>query len=333
MNDPAAVNMAAMLGALDTGTFLGLPRRAGIAFPDIVVIGAPCVTPYPRVGAYCASAPTVVRQASATYSSSTHHMNFDLGGPTLPDGVVAVDDGDIAWSLDDASGNRDRLRAACAAALDAGAVPIVLGGDDSTPIPVMQAYAGHGPITIVQIDAHIDWRDEVGGERWGLSSTMRRCSEMDHVGQMILVGQRGSGSARPSDVADAIDRGVTFISAQHVARNGVAAAIAAIPEGGSTFITIDVDGLDPSLVPGVIGPEPGGLSYYDVIEIIDGAAAKSRLVGFAVVEFMPERDVNGIGALTVFRLAAHAMGRIGQQVSGDKRAAALQNNSQRTEHS
>ena len=62
--------------------------------------------------------------------------------------------------------------------LAAGAVPMVLGGDDSIPIPVLQAYADRGPVTVVQIDAHIDWRDEVKGERWGLSSTMRRASEM-----------------------------------------------------------------------------------------------------------------------------------------------------------
>jgi agmatinase len=55
------------------------------------------------------------------------------------------------------------------------------------------------------------------------------------------------------------------------------------------------------------------LSYYDVVAIIDGAAARSRIVGFDAVEFMPERDVNGLGALTVFRLTAHALGRIARQ--------------------
>ena len=69
----------------------------------------------------------------------------------------------------------------------------------------------------------------------------------------------------------------------------------------------------PSLVPGVIGPEPGGLTYFQAIEIIDGVADRATIVGFDVVEFVPERDVNGIGALTTFRLAAHAIGRISRQ--------------------
>jgi agmatinase len=190
---------------------------------------------------------------------------------------------------------------------------VVLGGDDSIPIPVLQAYADLGPVTVVQIDAHIDWRDEVKGERWGLSSTMRRASEMPHIGEMIQVGRRGVGSARPADLAAAEERGVHFFSARDVHRGGIEHVLRNVPGGGNVFITVDVDGLDPSLVPGVIGPEPGGLTYFQAIEIIDGVAERARIVGFDVVEFVPERDVNGIGALTTFRLAAHAIGRISRQ--------------------
>jgi agmatinase len=81
-------------------------------------------------------------------------------------------------------------------------------------------------------------------------------------------------------------------------------------------VTIDVDGLDPTVMPGVIGPEPGGLSYFHAIEIIDAVAERSRVVGFDIVEFVPERDVNALGALTAFRLTAHALGRIARQVLG-----------------
>ena len=105
--------------------------------------------------------------------------------------------------------------------LDAGAVPILLGGDDSLPIPMLEAYAGRGRFTILQIDAHIDWRDEVQGERLGLSSGMRRASEMAHIERIIQVGQRGIGSARPSDLADARDWGVTFFPARGVAQAGI----------------------------------------------------------------------------------------------------------------
>jgi agmatinase len=78
---------------------------------------------------------------------------------------------------------------------------------------MLQALEGQGPLTILQIDAHIDWRREVEGERWGLSSTMRRASEMAHVERIIQVGQRGMGSARPADMEDALRWGVHFIPA------------------------------------------------------------------------------------------------------------------------
>ncbi len=101
-----------------------------------------------------------------------------------------------------------RLRSARCSIADA--VPIVLGGDDSIPIPVLAAYEGRGPITVLQVDAHLDFRDEVAGVRNGYSSPMRRASEMEHVDDLFQVGLRGVGSARARDVADARARGNTL---------------------------------------------------------------------------------------------------------------------------
>ncbi|MGZ4679093.1 MAG: arginase family protein [Ilumatobacteraceae bacterium] len=310
-------NLGSMFDADDSGTFLGLPSATldDLRGADVVVMGAPCATPYPSVGPYCKDAPAAIRAASAAYSRTREHHNFDLGGPLLVDGTSAVDIGDVPWDDSAHEANRAAIRHACEVVLAAGAVPIVLGGDDSIPIPVMQAYTDR-PITIVQIDAHIDWRDEVRGERWGLSSTMRRASEMAQVETMIQVGQRGVGSARPADLAAAREHGVHFISARDVHGGGVAQVLHHVPKGGDVFITIDVDGFDPMVVPGVLAPEPGGLTYFQAIELIDGVADRARIAGFDVVEFVPDRDVNGLGALTTFRLTAHAIGRIARQRKG-----------------
>jgi agmatinase len=302
----------------DSGTFMGVPAAAlgDLDDVDVAIIGAPCATPYGSIGPYSKDAPAAIRSASKPYSRNRHHHNFDLDGEALGSAARVVDLGDVEWSATDFEANRSRIREACAAVLNAGAVPVVFGGDDSIPIPVVQAYADRGPLTIVQIDAHIDWRDEVQGERWGLSSTMRRSSELAHVGEMIQIGQRGVGSARPSDVADAKARGVHLFSAHEVHRNGVAAAVERVPRGGNVLITIDADGLDPAVIPAVLAREPGGLSYFEAIEIIDGVAARATIAGFDIVEVVPDVDVSGIGALTAFRLAAHAIGRIaGQRAS------------------
>ena len=308
-------NLSSMFGGGDSGTFLGLPSATihELQGADVVVIGAPCATPYSSVGPYCKDAPAAIRLAASAFSGIRHHHNFDLGGPILSPDTVAVDVGDVPWDDSEHDANRAAIRAVCEAVLAAGAVPVVFGGDDSIPIPVLQAYADHGPVTVVQIDAHIDWRDEVGGERWGLSSTMRRASEMTHIGEIIQIGQRGVGSARPADLAAANARGVHFRSAHEVHRQGVSDIIERVPDGGNVVITVDLDGLDPSIVPGVLAPEPGGLTYFEAIEIIDSVADRARIVGFDAVEFVPDRDVNGIGARTAFRLAAHAIGRIARQ--------------------
>ena len=308
--------LAEMFGAGSEGTFLGLPRARdlGRVQADIVLIGAAGCTPYPSVGFYCAGGPGAIRAASAAYGAALAHMNFDLGGAVLPEGVVAVDAGDLPQEEADAAGNRGRIFGAVSQVLDRGAVPVLVGGDDSLPIPMLEAFGARGrEFVILQIDAHIDWRDEVQGERLGLSSTMRRASEMGHVVGIIQVGQRGIGSARVSDVEDALRWGVEFVPAGEVARGGVGRAIDLVPEGAEVIICLDVDALDPSVMPAVIGRTAGGLSYWQVLELIAGVAEKARIAGLDMVELMPERDVDGQGALMAAQLLAGVLGVIARQ--------------------
>ena len=308
--------LGTMFGAAPAETFMGLPACADPArlSARIALIGADGCTPYPSVGFYCAGGPRAIRAAGAAYAANLGHMNFDLGGPVFPAGIAAVDLGDLPMAEGDAAGNRARLQSTVAAVLDRGAVPFLLGGDDSLPIPMLQAFAGRGrDLTILQIDAHIDWRDEVGGERLGLSSTMRRASEMGHVGRIIQVGQRGIGSARPGDVADALARGVTFVSAGAVARDGVAPVVDLVPAGADVVICLDLDALDPSVMPAVIGRTAGGLTYWQVLDLIAGVAGRARIAAFDMVEFMPARDIDGQGAALAAQLLAAVMGIVARQ--------------------
>lgn len=314
--------LGAMFGAGDVAGFMGLPeaRLEDLRAAQVVILGAPGCTPYPTVGFYCAGGPAAIRAGGAAYAANLAHMNFDLGAPVLPHGAQVVDAGDLALDDRDGAANRDRLRAAVAQILAIGAVPVLIGGDDSLPIPMLQALeagvAGGGPLTILQIDAHIDWRDEVGGERWGLSSTMRRASEMGHVARIVQVGSRGIGSARPGDYQAALDAGVTFVPAREVAESGIARALSLIPEGARVVICLDVDALDPAIMPAVIGRTAGGLSYWQVFELIAGVAAKARIVAFDMVEFMPDRDIDGQGALVAAQLLAGTIGILARQEAG-----------------
>jgi agmatinase len=309
--------IGAMFGATSATTFMGLPAQSLDAITaDVVIVGAPCATPYVSVGAYCAAAPFAIRSVMAHYAAALSHHDFDLGGPlVVAGGGTVADAGDIAFEVDDAAGNRRRIERAVAAILDHGSVPVVIGGDDSVPIPLLAAFQSRGKFTLVQIDAHIDWRDEVGGERFGLSSTMRRASEMAHIERIIQIGQRALGSARAEDQKAAVAAGVTFVPARDVHRDGVQPILDLIPERTPTIITFDCDALDPAFMPAVIAPTPGGLNYYQVVDLLHGIAAKARIASFDLVEFMPERDIAGLGALHAGRILVNAIGLIGRQFS------------------
>ncbi len=313
-------SLAAMFGAGRVATFMGLPRCHDLAAVEggVVILGAAGCTPYPSVGFYCAGAPEAIRAAGAAYAANLTHVDFDLGGPMLPEGVRAVDAGDLPVREEDAEGNRKLIAGAVRHIRARGAVPVLLGGDDSVPIPLIEALgasagASGRKLTVLQIDAHIDWRDEVSGERWGLSSTMRRASEMAHVERIVQVGQRGIGSARVADFNDAKAWGVGFVPAGEVARAGVWRAVDLIPEGADVVICLDVDALDPSVMPAVIGRTAGGLSYWQVLELVGAVAEKARIVGFDMVEFMPERDIDGLGAMVAAQLLAGVVGVIARQ--------------------
>ncbi len=313
----AKTSIAEMFGAKDIKTFLGLPvsdlsmlqsRGARGA-----ILGVPGVTPYASVGAYCAEAPGVIRQAIAGYAANLTHVDFDSGAPIFPGRPDVFDCGDLLFDPEDFAANRVRVQAAVARMLKAGAVPILIGGDDSLPQPMLEGYADHGPITILQIDAHIDWREEVQGETNGLSSGMRRASEMAHVERIIQVGMRGIGSARQSELDDARAWGAHIIPARDVIRGGTASFIDLIPDGARVVVCLDVDGLDPAIMPAAIGRAPGGLGYWDVVDLIEGAATRGRLVGFEIAEFFPPADIDDQGALVAARIVANVVRLVAQQ--------------------
>ena len=310
------IDIGTMFGAGKAQTFLGLPYASDVDAlgPGAAIVGVPVMTPYRSVGSYCAGAPRAIRDAIAPYAANLHHVDFDVGGPIFPDRVVsAVDLGDLPYHEHDFAANRRALERLVQRARMRGAVPIVIGGDDSVPIPLFAALAGGGEFSVVQIDAHIDWRDDVDGERFGLSSNMRRASEMAHITRIVQLGQRGIGSARERDYRDALDWGVEFIPARELDGYDMSRVTNTLAVGEQVVIAIDIDGLDPSVVPGVIGRGPGGLSYWQCVNLIHGIAARARIAAFSLVEFMPERDVSGLGALVAARLIVNALAAVARQ--------------------
>jgi agmatinase len=297
-------------------TFLGVPSveigAISAGETEAVILGVPHGVPYPTPGqaAGCADAPAAVRERSRRMGRFADHHDFDLDGPMVPDeaGFRVVDGGDVPGTPEDGPGNAARAETAVRAVLAARAVPIVIGGDDSVPIPVLRAFADAGPLTVLQVDAHLDFRDQVSGVRDGYSSPMRRASEMGHVERIVQVGLRGVGSARPSDVADARAAGNQLVTARELDERGVAWLLEQLPAGASVFLSFDLDGIDPSVAPAVSAASPGGLSFQQASDLVQGMARHCRVAGATFTELVPALDANGVSALVVVRLVSQLLG-------------------------
>ena len=278
---------------------------------DIAVLGIPYGVPYrPAEAANDQSlAPDAIRAQSGQFSDGPEHFDFDVGGPLL-DGrdVRCMDFGNAASDLHDPGAHYRNAETAMRVILAAGALPLVMGGDHGVTIPVLRAYEGRGPLTLVHVDAHLDWRDEVNGVREGYSSPIRRASEMPWVKRIVQVGMRGTGSARRAEVDAAIAWGADIVPAAEVHRSGIGAVLARIPDGGHYYVSIDADGLDPSVMPAVMAPSPGGLLFHQVRALLHGLVQKGRVVGMDVVEIAPSRDLNAITCITAGRLFTNLVG-------------------------
>lgn len=282
---------------------------------DAVVFGAGFGTPYPptgevgyTLGTASGSAPTAVRLAINQSSTDISHHDFDLDGPLLPPGHRLVDLGNLVASQS-GTGNRQLIEAATAAILAANALPVMIGGDDSVPIPFLRAFAGPEPVDVLQIDAHIDWRDSLGGIRDGYSSTMRRASELPFVRSITQVGMRGVGSARPEEVAAARDWGARLVTVREARAIGPDPLARSLPQGGRLVIQVDADAYDPSVCPAVNAPTPGGFLFDELVDLVAAAIAAKGLAGFSVVELVPQQDPHGHSANVVGRLICNAVGR------------------------
>lgn len=298
-----------------SATFCGVPF-SGIDELDanVAVFGAPHGTPYqPGTPSHAANGADSVRQALSWYSTGTEQMDFDSIHPVFA-GARVVDLGNVTDNLDDGRINRENIDLTTRRILDKKAVPILLGGDDSVPIPFIQGLEDvYKEVTVVQVDAHIDWRDEVKGVAHGFSSTMRRVSEMGHVKNIIQIGARGPGSARLQDYRDAVAWGAKLFTARDIHKRGLDEALRAVPKRAPVVLSIDVDGIDPAVVPGVILPAFGGLSYQLTLDVIQGVAERATIVAADFVEFVPEQDIQSRGAQAIARLVCNVINMIALQ--------------------
>jgi agmatinase len=280
---------------------------------EVAVVGIQHSEPYagdPRPNDQ-ARAPDAVRLVSKQFCYGPDQWDFDFGGTLAAAlSVRCVDCGNFSW----VDGSYDDFARFITASLRQlwrqGAQVFVLGGDHGVTIPVLDALDAVGePVYILHIDAHLDWREEVGGVTRGYSSPLRWASTKPWVAGMTQIGMRSTGSARRGEVEAARSYGSRVFTATEVHARGMAPVLETIPARVPVYVTIDADGMDPTEMPAVMAPAPGGLRFEQVAPLLRAIAIRQRIVGLDIVEIAPHFDhANAITAITAGRLILNALG-------------------------
>jgi agmatinase len=278
----------------------------------VAILGIPRSEPYPRDPQPNdqARAPDAIRSHSARFCYAVGNWDFDTGtdlASVLP--PKHLDLGNADWN----DGSYDEFAASLTGRLRRlwrqRTQVVILGGDHGVTIPVLDGLDALGePVHVLQIDAHLDWREHVEGVRRGYSSPLRWASTLPAVAGMTQVGLRAVGSARREEVEAARAYGSHLITAERFHAEGAGAVLATIPEGRAVYLTIDADGMDPAEMPGVMAPTPGGLRFHQVAPLLRAVARRHRIAGMDLVEVAPSFDsANGVTCVTAGRLILNVL--------------------------
>lgn len=281
---------------------------------DVAIVGAPYDfgTQW-RSGARFG--PRAIREASTLFSFGHAGAYDHEDDATYLEGVRMVDIGDADIVHTDTLKSHANIEFAVRKILAVGALPVVLGGDHSVNIPCVAAFSEQKPIHIVQVDAHLDFVDERHGVRFGHGSPLRRAAERGYVTGMTQLGIRNVSSTAREGYDDARRMGSDILSVRQFRKLGVEAVLERIPAAARYYVTIDIDGFDPSIAPGTGTPSHGGFIYYEILELLAGLAKRGTVVGMDLVEVAPDYDHTGTTAILAAQVLLNFIGRIMHQRS------------------
>src|SRR5215211_1149558 len=288
-------------------TFARLPTLAEVGRADVAVLGAPFdgATTF-RAGARFG--PAAIREASLLLRPYNEALDV------APFAAVQVADaGDAPASpIEVEAAHRAIETAARSVTEDAGLV-VGLGGDHSVSLPLLRAAAAvHGPLSLLQFDAHTDTWDSYFGSRYTHGTIFRRAVEEDLIDprESVQIGLRGSLYAA-EDLNENRELGFNTLLARELDAAGPGGALGLIHAhlGSSVYVTVDVDVLDPAFAPGTGTPEAGGLSSRELLALLRGLSKLApRIVGADVVEVSPPYDSSGITATAGANIAYELVG-------------------------
>lgn len=235
-----------------------------------------------------AAAPPVIREALwSDRGNASAESGLEIGTD-----IDLVDRGDLPLSDTDVAADDTRIAETINETLAVGAVPLSLGGDHAVTYPLIAAIAArHGPVSILHFDAHPDLYADFEGNPRSHASPFARIMEAGHAKRLVQLGIR-TLNHHCREQAERFGVEIIPMAGFHADKVPVLE--------GPLYISIDLDGIDPSEAPGVAHPEPGGLTVREVLAVL--VRQNAQIVGADIVELNPNRDVNGVTAILAAKL-------------------------------
>lgn len=264
---------------------------------DFVIFGVP----YDKTSSFRPGAkqgPRAIRQASWNYETFNFRTGVDLAD------IRFHDYGDLDVSSDKPMVMVNKVKEFTSKLLSDNKIPIALGGEHSITPGIIQAFPKE--ISVLCLDAHIDFRQEYEGSKFNHACVNKRISEHIGVESLSVLGIR---SAEKNEYLDAENQDLFFVDSYKIQEKGIKNILDGVKKHlkNNIYLTIDIDVLDPAYAPGTSTPEPFGLIPFDILECIDFFS--KDLIGFDIVEVCPPFD-NGETSLIASKMIRFAIEKI-----------------------
>ena len=308
-------------------TFLGVAQcdlddRATYANADIVIVGAPIDSGTShRSGAKFG--PQAIRGGDyLPHDASRPHLALRTDG--LKD-LTVVDAGDLMMPGGDLAASLTVLREATEKISQAGAIPVILGGDHSiasADVAGIANHRGHGKMSMIHFDAHADTGEDHFGALIGHGTPMRRLIEDGYMrgDRFLQLGLRGYWPDHAT-LAWMRDQGMRSYEMTEIHHRGLNTVLdesfATLTDGcDGVFLSVDIDVVDPGMAPGTGTPEPGGMTSRELLEAVRRICLELPVVGIDIVEVAPAFDSADITAILANRVVLEALSAIAKRRTG-----------------
>ena len=254
--------------------------------------------------------PRAIRIASQNYGI---YMHTDEGAYDLEQkkhilhDVNLIDYGDVPILPTSTATNMRMIHDTFKKIIESDVFPVGFGGDHSITFPILEAF--DVDFDIVHFDTHLDFTDTVADVKFSHASPIKRASSLKTVNAITQVGIRGFTDRR-ANYDEAMKYGSKIITASNIFENGIKWTLEEIREAENIYVTIDIDALDISVVPGTGTPEPGGLNYLQMRELLQNLPNKGNIIGFDIVEVNPLYDAGNMTSQVASRLGIDFLGAI-----------------------